>query len=59
VAAGSEAGAGEATRCPNPLPPAGAAVLETSLEGVVAVAAAVLMTGITPREQLSVVAGAG
>lgn len=57
-AAGPEE-AGGATGCPNTLLPAVVVVLSTVRVGVVTAAATVVITGIIPRELLSVIAGAG
>ena len=51
--------AGVAAGCPNTLLGAVVDALLTAGVGVVAAGAAVLITGATPRELLSVVAGAG
>lgn len=63
VAAGTEGAAGAAggaAGCPNTVLAAVVVVLLTTVGvGVVAAAATVLMTGVSPRELLSVIAGAG
>lgn len=58
MGAGAE-DAGGATGCPNTEPEAVVAALLTTTEvGVVTAGAAVLMTGVTPMELLSVITGA-